>query len=263
MSTAFRFMNCPYIHSKCILNYSRSMLFKKKLLDTTLDMKDNEIKAHRLILAYKCNYIHQFLEKTWKEILSISSDMVFRDAVISVDVSCEKEIVDLIINYLYTGTIIITESNACKLYQCCKIFELNSLEKLTISNIINFIDDQNALEYLGRDISDNVNNAALGYLCNNFQRITSTKEFLECSLTTLEKLIDEDDIKTRKEIDIFESVVRWLEFSVDTRKIYSNQVFSHIRFCLMSTDELIQAYDIGKIFFDDKSNLDFLVEAAW
>lgn len=72
----------------------------------------------------------------------------------------------------------------------------------------------------------------------NFESIASQEEFSTCEVDVLISLLQLDDLVVYDEMTLFHCMVRWMEAQEDPNENLICQVFSYIRFPMMSPRQL-------------------------
>jgi len=81
----------------------------------------------------------------------------------------------------------------------------------------------------------------------SFQHIFKERKFLNLDVDELVMLLSSDDIVIESELDVFETVVQWLLFDWENRKVFTNEVMYSVRFGLLTPLQLTQISQSPKL----------------
>ncbi len=83
-----------------------------------------------------------------------------------------------------------------------------------------------------------ITDSAVECLQKNFEEVSSQEQFLEISKKALEYFIQSDSIGCQSEIDVFRTVVRWVNHDSE-RQQFSGELLQNVRYGLMQPNELL------------------------
>ena len=72
------------------------------------------------------------------------------------------------------------------------------------------------------------------YSLKKFKDIVNGEEFVAVGQSQLIELVSSDDLECEREADVFEAVVKWLNWSRETRETEFHRVLAHVRLPLLS-----------------------------
>ena len=122
-----------------------------------------------------------------------------------------------------------------------------ALQNLCVETCIDilFMGDLYALKHL--------ENQSLKYICDNFQEIVKNEKFLSLpfeklqSILTEEECVQSDPLKCGSEFNLYVALLEWVMFDLDARSDHLVDLMGHVRFPLMSSEELEQVSE-NKLF---------------
>ena len=211
------------------LNAQRTQSY---LCDITLVAKEEkEFRAHRNVLSAASPFFAKLLQ----------SDMKERDEGIIRLEEISESIMEDVLEFIYTGRVVINEENANDLViaadylfiVCLKTISARFLEQqLTIANCISTF--YFAEKYQCEELVTNSRN----FVLNNFASVTVMDEFLNLEAEEVERWIASDEICIGAEEDVFKVIQKWVEQSKGERKARFEELFRHVRLVLISRDYL-------------------------
>ena len=212
------------------LNSQRAQSY---LCDITLVAKEGkEFRAHRNVLSAASPFFAKLLQSDMKE----REEGIIRLEEIS------ESIMEDILEFIYTGSVVINEENANDLViaadylliVCLKTISARFLEKqMTIANCISTF--YFAEKYQCEELVTN----SRKFVLDNFASVTELDEFLNLEAEEVERWIASDEICIGAEEDVFKVILKWVEQNKGERKARFEELFRHVRLVLISRDYLL------------------------
>ncbi|XP_031571065.1 kelch-like protein diablo [Actinia tenebrosa] len=197
--------------------------FRKEgfLCDVTLNVRGVPFNAHRNVLAASSPYFKALFTSEMRE---------NQDNTIQIN-DLNTQIMEDILTYLYSGTVILTESNAIELTVAADYMFLPKLKKMSTEFVSQNLTAANCLgvlsiaeKYAFKDLCEE----AQKYTLENFATVSQGEDFEKLSVEQLIAIISCDDL-VAKEMEVFEAIVRWTNLQIDDRKKHFDALFSHVR----------------------------------
>ena len=216
----------------CVELMKRLNIQRKRdyLCDITLVTNDDiELKAHRNVLSAVSPFFCKLLESDMKE----NREGIIRFEEIS---GCVMEDV---LEFIYTGTVEVTQENAKELIAAGNYLMIPSLKtvsgrfleaEMTESNCIStfyFAEKYDCVELI-RDSRE--------FIHENFAFVGEMDEFLSLEAKEVAVWISSDEIAVEAEADVFEIILKWVEHSKSERKAAFEELFRHVRLNFLSRD---------------------------
>ncbi|KAG1649785.1 Kelch-like protein 8 [Nymphon striatum] len=150
------------------------------------------------------------------------------------------EIVNKLLEYFYTDSIIINQNELKEIIQLAKIFQLDRVLEIAFNYIKDNLNIENALGIrdlcLSFDQLEIVENCD-EFVVNHFEDVSKSQTFKQIKFKYLEQLIKSDDLVVRR---IFEIVVQWIEVDIQNRINKGQKLLKAVRFPLMPPEYLHQ-----------------------
>ena len=216
----------------CVELMKRLNIQRKRdyLCDITLVTNDDrELKAHRNVLSAASPFFCKLLESDMKE----NREGIIRFEEIS---GCVMEDV---LEFIYTGTVEVTQENAKELIAAGNYLMILSLKtvsgrfleaEMTDSNCISmfyFAEKYDCVELI-RDSRE--------FIHENFASVGEMDEFLSLEAKEVAVWISSDEIAVEAEADVFKIMLKWVEHSKSERKAAFEELFRHVRLSFLSRD---------------------------
>ncbi|KAK3749549.1 hypothetical protein QZH41_007289 [Actinostola sp. cb2023] len=164
------------------------------------------------------------------------------------------QVMEDILTYLYSGSVILTESNAIELTVAADYMFLHKLKQmgtefvsqnLTAANCLGVISI--AEKYDFQDLRDH----AQCYTLENFATVAQAEEFEKLSVEQLLAVISCDDL-VAKEVEVYEAVVRWTNFQIDERKKHFDALFGRVRLIFLPRCYILDVVKEEELVADSK-----------
>ncbi|GBP61442.1 Actin-binding protein IPP [Eumeta japonica] len=192
------------------------------LCDVELVSGDTVVKAHRVVLSAVTPYFETMFTSGLEE---CENKSVFLPSI-------PPEVLPLIVDFIYTGQIVINNSTVQYLMDAADMLQLHELSAscaeylktqlhpTNVLGIFSFADAHNCME---------VAEEALSYAQTHWKAVALGDEFLTIPLTLLIKLISSDQLKIDEENQILNAALSWLDHDPSSRRQHSVEVLRQVR----------------------------------
>ncbi|XP_063166875.1 kelch-like protein 2 isoform X4 [Candoia aspera] len=234
-----------------VLNELRS---QNLLCDVTIVAEDMEIAAHRVVLAACSPYFHAMFTG------EMSESQAKKVRIKEVDGWTLK----MLIEYVYTGEIRVTEENVQVLLPAASLLQLQDVKK----SCCDFLETQlHPVNCLGiRAFADmhactELLNKANTYAEQHFTEVVLGEEFLSLGVEQVCSLISSDKLTIASEEKVFEAVIAWVNYDKDVRQELMARLMEHVRLPLLSKEYLVQRVEEEILVKNSSACKDYLIEA--
>lgn len=227
---------------------------ERMFCDVTLVVEAKQFHAHRIVLAARSKYFYGVF----------TSDMLEkRSRTVSLG-ELSASAMDSLLDYIYTGDVEVTESNAEELVVAANYLLLPKLKNLAgkfleremmASNCVYFF--KFAEQYNCKELK----HYASQMIVRNFGMIGHSKDFMQLGVKNLEELIAGDDVVVRSEEEIFEAILKWIHEDPDKREEYFPILFRHVRVTSVSQSYLFSNVATNSYVKNNPDCLARIVEA--
>ena len=219
-------------HAAKILKYFNKLRRKGQLCDVVLNVQDKKFYCHRGILAACSPYFHaMFTEDT----LGDDQEEIFIS-------NMEAEAIEAILDYMYTSTIKIDESNVNSLFPVANLLGLNDVldicahflkDQLTISNC------QTVLNYAENHSCSDLYQTTIAYIREHFTDIVEQGEFLLLSINQLASLLASGDLNIPNEEFVYQAVMTWVKHDIYERRDQFHQALQYVGLSYLNPQFLV------------------------
>lgn len=223
----------------------KDLLKENKFIDCILKVGDRSLPCHKLIMSACSSYFREFyFSEDGKEKSSPSKEVVLENL--------DPAIMDMIVNYLYSAEIDITDDNVQDVLEVANRFQIPSVFTVCVNYLHKKLSLGNCLAIFRLGLVMNCPRLAMAardYIAERFEILSSEKDFLEFNPPELFAIIGCSALNVEKEEQVFELLMKWIRKDKENRVKHLGEAFEHIRFRLLSEKyfkEKVEKDDIVK-----------------
>ncbi|XP_060871941.1 kelch-like protein 3 isoform X2 [Metopolophium dirhodum] len=195
--------------------------------DIKLKTDDHKIvTAHKVVLSAASPYFHamftNFAERNHDLVLMKQFD---------------STALQQLVNFIYSGKILITEENVRVLLPAADLLLFHGVKEACCDFLQSQLCPTNCIginSFADVHSCTNLITSSEVYIHQYFLQVFGCDEFLSLSSEQVIKLISSDRLPVSAEEIVFESVIRWINYELDSRHYILPQLLEHVRFPLMS-----------------------------
>jgi len=239
-----------YSKSYLKLNDMRKNSF---LCDVILVTNGNEFPAHKNVLA-SCSPYFQAMFTCFEE--SKQHRIILKDI--------DPKALELLLEYIYTSKIQITEDNVQTLLPAANLLQLTDVKDASCEFLLTQLYPTNCLGI--RAFADlhccvDLMNLADKYIAQHFCDVVDGEEFLTLTYQDVIRLISCDKLTVSSEEKVYECVMAWVNYDPDTRKEKLPFLMENVRLPLLSQDYLVQHVEENILMRSNPACQNLLIEA--
>ena len=218
--------------SFCVELIKRLNIQRKQdyLCDITLVTNDDrEFKAHRNVLSAASPFFCKLLESEMKE----NREGIVRFEEISATV------MEDVLEFIYTGTVEVTQENAKELIAAGNYLMIPSLKTVSGRFLQGEMSNTNCIStfYFAEkyDCVELIRNSRK-FVHENFASVGEMDEFLSLEAKEVAVWISSGEIAVEAEASVFKIILKWVEHGESERKAAFKELFRHVRLSCLSRD---------------------------
>ncbi|KAM7378862.1 hypothetical protein PAMP_004457 [Pampus punctatissimus] len=233
------------------------LLENDKFVDCVLKIQDKEFRCHRLVLAASSPFFKAMFLSDLEE--SKKREIVLKDV--------EPGVMGMILRYLYTSEINLTEQNVQDIFMVANMYQIPSIfsvcvsylqEKLVLGNCL-------AIFRLGLLLDcPRLVLAARDFICERYQVVVRDQDFLQLAPSELAIIITSDALNVEREELVFESLMDWVRHDEKNRVKDLAELLHCVRFRLIPLDyfkEKVERHQYIRFSQEIKKDLDLVKDA--
>ncbi|XP_072262944.1 kelch-like protein 2 [Pyxicephalus adspersus] len=224
------------------------------LCDVTIVAEDVEIAAHKVVLAACSPYFHAMFTG------EMSESRAKRVRIKEVDGWTLK----LLVDYVYTAEIKVTEENVQVLLPAASLLQLQDVRKTCCEFLESQLHPSNCLgirAFADMHACTDLLSQANTFAEQHFSDIVTGEEFLNLGIEQVCSLIASDKLTVVSEEKVFEAVIAWVNHDKDVRQEHMAHLMEHVRLPLLSRDYLVQRVEEEALVKNSSACKDYLIEA--
>ncbi|CAH8454944.1 unnamed protein product [Heterobilharzia americana] len=207
--TAFRKMN--------------SFRKKGKLCDVVIKAEGREFLAHRVVLAASSDYFNAMFSSGMAESAQLEIELK----------SISPEIMDALLDYVYTGQVRVSMDNVQDLLPAASLVQME-VDSTNVLGIRRFAELHNCTEL--EEFTEN-------YAVSNFESVVESEEFMCLTHEELFDLVIREDLQIDSEESVYNAVMRWVYHQPTERVANLFPLLRNIRLSVMSVRFLTDVVD--------------------
>ncbi|XP_074549751.1 kelch-like protein 40b [Halichoeres trimaculatus] len=215
------------------------LLENDKLVDCTLKIKDKEFPCHRLVLCACSSYFRTIFLSDLDE--SKKREIILEDV--------EPGVMGLILKYLYTSKINVTEQNVQDIFAVANMYQIPSIFTVCVSFLQKRLSLSNCLAIFRLGLMLDCPRLAISarnYACERFQLISRDEDFLQLLPSELAAILTSDNLNVESEEAVFEALMSWVSREAESREKELPGLLDCVRLRLVSEDFLKERVDKNK-----------------
>ena len=204
-----------------------------QLCDITLVAKDGEeLQAHKNVLSAASPFFCKLLHSDMKE----NREGIVRFEEIS------GSVMEDVLEFIYTGTVKVTQENAKELIAVGNYLLIPSLKTVSGRFLEREMSNSNCIStfyFAEKYVCDELVSNSRKFIHTNFASVAEMDEFLSLDAKEVERWISSDEISVETEAEVFKIAQNWVEHNKSERNAAFEELFRHVRLVFLSREYLI------------------------
>ncbi|KAG9350114.1 hypothetical protein JZ751_026467, partial [Albula glossodonta] len=230
LSTECQSFNKEWKMSEMSFKVFNELRLEGKLCDVVILVKGIAFSAHKNILCGCSPYFRTLFTSGWTS----TEKRVFNIPGVS------PEIMKLIIEYAYTGSLPLTVKNVEPLLEAADQFCVPGITQTCCEFLESQLCPQNCIgiwKFAEFYFCSELRRQAYRFILHHFEEIGYTsEEFLELTPSQLCDIIEKDELNVEQEEVVFDTILRWVAHAKATRKSFLSMLLPKVRMALMNID---------------------------
>ncbi|XP_021940752.1 kelch-like protein 17 isoform X3 [Zootermopsis nevadensis] len=170
----------------------------------------------------------------------------------------------LLVEYSYTGEILITEDNVQVLLPVSSLLQISSVREACCKFLMRQLHPSNCLgirSFADAHACKELHRRSHRFALQNFQEVTGTEEFLLLPFSEVEGLVSNSQLNIASEERVFTAVMNWVNHDLADREQHVAQLMRHVRLPLVARDFLMSYVDSEALVRENTECKELLLEA--
>lgn len=244
-------------HNSFMMQALNKQRKNREFCDVALSVDQNVFYAHLNVLAAVSSHIRTLIS---------SNDMKVDDELyINIDAKfLSAALVEEMLNYFYTGKIMISEKNVEDLLKGAKYFNSQTLKSHCSDFLLRSLKKDNCLYYMllanTYDLKE-VANSAYDSIRDNFHYWVGPKgitDFMNCPSNVFSRLLKDENLHVENEDQALLALLQWVKYKKAEREKHFKKYFGYIHLHAVSTKTLLAACREVLLFADHTTPLSWI-----
>lgn len=222
--------------------------------DITLNVKGEHFQAHKIILASCSDYFHAMFNGNMRE----SNRKLI--PIVGMDV----EVMHLVLNFIYTGSIPLSVDNVEKVMGAANMMLIKTLKEVCCRFLEGLLSVTNCLgmqKFAEAYTCEELFGKTTNFICENFGYVVEADEFLQLEPEQLSPILTSDDLHVLNEEKVYESLIRWVKHNPKDRNKFFEMLIENVRLPMLAPDYLIDQVESEPLFIEFPKCKELLMEA--
>lgn len=233
------------------------LLENDKFVDCVLRVRDKEFPCHRLVLAASSPFFKAMFLSDLEG--SKRREIVLKDV--------EPGILGMVLRYLYTSDINLTEQNVQDIFMVANTYQIPSIFSVCVSYLQEKLVLGNCLAILRLGLLLDCPRLALAardFICERYPVVVRDRDFLELGPGELAVVITSDALNVEREEMVFESLMDWVRHDEGNRTKDLPELLHCVRLRLVPLDyfkEKVERHQLLRFSPEIKKDLELVKDA--
>uniref|UniRef100_A0A3P8VRX6 Intracisternal A particle-promoted polypeptide n=1 Tax=Cynoglossus semilaevis TaxID=244447 RepID=A0A3P8VRX6_CYNSE len=220
-------------YARLILAQMNKMRHRTDFCDVRLNVGGQMFTVHRLVLAASSPYFSALFSGGMREADKEEVQIM----------GVETEVFEVLLDFIYTGLIIVTVENVQELMIAADMLQLNEVVSVCGEFLKGHMDPSNCVgifQFLEQIACLDMLEFTENYIHVHFLEVCVTEEFRGLSKDQLVKLLRSEELRIEDEYQVFTAAMDWVLHDVPKRKKNVVEVLEPVRFPLLSPQRLFK-----------------------
>ncbi|XP_056111916.1 kelch-like protein 29 [Rhinichthys klamathensis goyatoka] len=244
-------------HPKEMLKELNQQRREKEFTDLKIIVEGKEFEVHQNVLASCSLYFKDMVKRLSGENRN-GEKMQLTMSNISSDV------LELLLEFVYTGSLIIDSANAKTLLEAANKFQFNTFCKVCVSFLEKQLTASNCLGVLAMAEAmqcNELHNMAKAFALQNFPDVAGQDEILNISKEDLVSYMSNDSLNTKAEELVYETVIKWIKKDPSSRVQHVSELLAVVRLPFIHPSYLLNVVDNEELIKSSEACRDLVNEA--
>ncbi|XP_068684090.1 kelch-like protein 3 [Montipora foliosa] len=224
----------PKQHCEELVERIDALRRSERFCDVSVAVKEEEFKAHKLVLAASSPFFLSLLESDMKE---------SKEHLIKIELEeATAAVIEQVIAYIYTGNVSLTEENSHDLIATADYLLLPGLKALAGEFLKMNLTTENCVfnyYFAEKYQSFGLMEESCKMINANFSEVMGTTDFLGLDITQMLSWVSSDDVIVAAEEEIFKGILKWVRHNRSEREESFPKLLHQVRLTSISREFLL------------------------
>ncbi|KAJ0011790.1 hypothetical protein NQD34_012765 [Periophthalmus magnuspinnatus] len=220
-------------YARLILEQMNKMRLRHDFCDVGLNVGGHIFRVHRLVLAASSPYFSALFSGGMRESEKEEVQIL----------GVEREVFEVLLDFIYTGLISITVENVQELMVAADMLQLTEVVSICGEFLKGHIDPSNSVgifQFLEQISCMDMLEFTENYIHVHFLEVCTTDDFKGLLKDQLVRLLRSEELRIEDEYQVFTAAMDWVLRDLSKRKKYIVEVLEPVRFPLLSPKRLLK-----------------------
>ncbi|XP_033859695.2 kelch-like protein 29 [Acipenser ruthenus] len=244
-------------HPKEMLKELNQQRRAKEFTDLKIIVEGKEFEVHQNVLASCSLYFKDLVKRS-------SSESRNGEKLELTMANIDADVLELLLEFVYTGSLIIDSANAKTLLEAANKFQFNTFCKVCVSFLEKQLTASNCLGVLAMAEAmqcTELHNMAKAFALQNFPEVASQEEILGISKEDFISYMSNDSLNTKAEELVYETVIKWIKKDPVNRVQHASELLAVVRLPFIHPSYLLNIVDNEELIKSSEACRDLVNEA--
>ncbi|XP_011899836.1 PREDICTED: kelch-like protein 29 isoform X3 [Cercocebus atys] len=231
----------------------------KAFTDLKIVVEGREFEVHQNVLASCSLYFKDLIQRSVQD-----SGQGGREKLELVLSNLQADVLELLLEFVYTGSLVIDSANAKTLLEAASKFQFHTFCKVCVSFLEKQLTASNCLGVLAMAEAmqcSELYHMAKAFALQIFPEVAAQEEILSISKDDFIAYVSNDSLNTKAEELVYETVIKWIKKDPATRTQYAAELLAVVRLPFIHPSYLLNVVDNEELIKSSEACRDLVNEA--
>uniref|UniRef100_A0A2K6SLE3 Kelch like family member 29 n=1 Tax=Saimiri boliviensis boliviensis TaxID=39432 RepID=A0A2K6SLE3_SAIBB len=231
----------------------------KAFTDLKIVVEGREFEVHQNVLASCSLYFKDLIQRSMQD-----SGQGGREKLELVLSNLQADVLELLLEFVYTGSLVIDSANAKTLLEAASKFQFHTFCKVCVSFLEKQLTASNCLGVLAMAEAmqcSELYHMAKAFALQIFPEVAAQEEILSISKDDFIAYVSNDSLNTKAEELVYETVIKWIKKDPATRTQYAAELLAVVRLPFIHPSYLLNVVDNEELIKSSEACRDLVNEA--
>ncbi|XP_023566781.1 kelch-like protein 29 isoform X2 [Octodon degus] len=246
-------------HPKEMLKELNQQRRAKAFTDLKIVVEGREFEVHQNVLASCSLYFKDLIQRSVQD-----GSQGGREKLELVLSNLQADVLELLLEFVYTGSLVIDSANAKTLLEAASKFQFHTFCKVCVSFLEKQLTASNCLGVLAMAEAmqcSELYHMAKAFALQIFPEVAVQEEILSISKDDFIAYVSNDSLNTKAEELVYETVIKWIKKDPASRAQYAAELLAVVRLPFIHPSYLLNVVDNEELIKSSEACRDLVNEA--